>query len=77
MSVERGLKALKESGYAPEDVPNLSDIELLKIPNVGRKTIRELREAFPVRRVVVMENREDMDVIEALVARLGGHMESL
>ena len=71
---ERGLRILREAGYDESDLPNLTDRDLKKIPNMGRKYIAALRNVHAVTGRVTLQSEADWELLQQLVARLGGSL---
>ena len=46
-SITRASNCLANSEYAPEDIPDLSDKELLRLPNMGLVTLKQIRRTWP------------------------------
>ena len=71
---ERGLRLLREAGHDESDLPSLTDGDLKKIPNMGRKYIAALRDAHAVTGRVSLQSEADWELLKQLVVRLGGSL---
>lgn len=75
VTYKRALAVLNQQGIAPEQVRQMSQSELIRLPDMGKESIRKLRQYHPARARVILETDADVELVRALVERLGGRLE--